>query len=121
MEDFSAEEEEPWYDQQDLEQGEHGGGGRRAGCAPRPLSASPLLGGVTPGRAELHPAARTPMGDACGEWGRGEKGRAALEDRPRPAKTCKSRGNSLPLPLRTGAYLTQLAHPNLEAGTAQGP
>lgn len=34
MEDFSAEEEEPWYDQQDLEQGERGGdGGGKAGSA----------------------------------------------------------------------------------------
>lgn len=38
MEDFSAEEEEPWYDQQDLEQGERGG--QRRGCTLRP---SPLL------------------------------------------------------------------------------
>lgn len=48
MEDFSAEEEEPWYDQQDLEQGEHGGGGRESGLRPATLSASPLLGGITP-------------------------------------------------------------------------
>lgn len=59
MEDFSAEEEEPWYDQQDLEQGEHGEGGRKAKCAPRPLSATPLLGGVNLGRAGLDPASRT--------------------------------------------------------------
>lgn len=75
MEDFSAEEEEPWYDQQDLEQGEHGGGGRESGVRPATLSASPLLGGITPGRVGLDPARRTPRDDACGEWGRGGKGR----------------------------------------------
>lgn len=34
MEDFSAEEEEPWYDQQDLEQGEHRGGGPESDVRP---------------------------------------------------------------------------------------
>lgn len=34
MEDFSAEDEEPWYDQQDLEQGEHGGGGQESEVRP---------------------------------------------------------------------------------------
>lgn len=66
MEDFSAEEEEPWYDQQDLEQGEHGGGGRESGVRPATLSTSPLLGGITPGRVGLDPTRRTPRGDACG-------------------------------------------------------
>lgn len=47
--------------------------------------------------AALHPAARTPMGDACAERGRGETGRASLEDRAGAAETCKSRGNSLSL------------------------
>lgn len=74
MEDFSAEEEEPWYDQQDLEQGEHGGGGQESGVRPATLTASPLLGGITPGDAGLDSAHRTPRGDACGEGGRGEKG-----------------------------------------------
>lgn len=48
MEDF-AEEEEPWYDQQDLEQGEHGGGGQESGVRLETLAASPLLGGYHSG------------------------------------------------------------------------
>lgn len=45
MEDYSAEEEESWYDHQDLEQGEYIGEGNSV--CPKPLTTTPLLGGIT--------------------------------------------------------------------------
>lgn len=44
MEDYSAEEEESWYDHQDLEQGEYIAEGNSV--CPKPLTTTPLLGGI---------------------------------------------------------------------------
>lgn len=49
MEDFTAEEEEPWYDQQDLEQGEH----RERESGVRPATPVPsIVGRCHPGEGQ---------------------------------------------------------------------
>lgn len=96
MEDFSAEEEEPWYDQQDLEQGERGVRGQQeSGVRPATLSASPLLSGVILGRAGLNPTCRTPR--RC-FWRMGTWRGGALPGKTQTllAETCKSLGSGLP-------------------------
>lgn len=120
MDDFSAEDEEPWYDQQDLEQGERArSGGRRARGA-RPLSAAPLLGGVTPGSAERRPAAGLPW--ALRVQDADVDGRGALPAGPGPARGDLPKWGEQPSSSpKDRAHCAPLAHPSWEAGSAQGP
>lgn len=133
MEDLAAEEEERWYDQQDLEQGEHGGrrkrGCRRARGAPRPLPASSMVGRwrrpPPPGKAEL--ACTHPRGGPDSRWvmrASGENGdvaerRGALAWEDLPAKVGGGVGWGTVLLFLEGLRghtSPQLARPNLEAG-----
>jgi hypothetical protein len=73
MEDFSAEEEEPWYDQQDLEQGKRVGEGSGV-CPATPVRYS-IVGRDHPGKGRTGPGAAFPTesSDASGEWGHTER------------------------------------------------
>ncbi|OWK15218.1 CDR2L [Cervus elaphus hippelaphus] len=53
MEDFTAEEEEPWYDQQDLEQGERRG--RESGVRPATPVRFSIVGRSHPGEDRAAP------------------------------------------------------------------
>lgn len=53
MEDFTAEEEEPWYDQQDLEQGEQRG--QESGVRPATPVRFSIVGRYHPGEGWAAP------------------------------------------------------------------
>lgn len=93
MEDFTAEEEEPWYDQQDLEQGER----RERESGVRPATPVPfsIVGRCHPGEGQTAPGVPDSEGRCVWRMGTWRDGGLPRKSGTRPLETCKSRGRGL--------------------------